>query len=78
MEGKVYYLSADTITDEEGMSYYVARIKPENAYLGQPEQKLPIRVGMTVDADILTDKNTVLQYLFKPIRRGLGRALGEG
>ncbi|MCW8963472.1 MAG: HlyD family type I secretion periplasmic adaptor subunit [Gammaproteobacteria bacterium] len=78
LEGEVYFLSADTITDEEGMSYYVARIKPVHSFLGKPEQKLPIRVGMTVDADILTDKNTVLQYLFKPIRRGLGRALGEG
>jgi len=78
LEGEVFFLSADTITDEDGMSYFIARIKPKKSYLGKPEEKLRIRVGMTADADILTDKNTILQYLFKPIRRGLGRALGEG
>ena len=77
LEGNVVFISADTITNEEGMSYFIARIKPDRPYLGQPEEQLPIRVGMTVDADILTDKNTILQYLFKPIRRGLGRSLGE-
>jgi len=77
LEGTVQFLSADTITNEEGISYFIARIKPANPYLGKPEEKLAIRVGMTAEADILTDKNTILQYLLKPIRRGLGRSLGE-
>ena len=32
---------------------------------------------MTVDADIITAKKTILEYLMKPINRGLERALKE-
>jgi len=78
LEGRVNFLSADTVTNEDGESFFIARIKPVRAFLGQQEGLLPIKVGMTVEADILTDKKTILQYIFKPIRRGLGRALGEG
>ena len=76
--GKVNFISADTITTEEGESFFVVRIKPEKAYMGPQESPLPIGVGMTVEADILTDKKTILQYIMKPIRRGLQRSLSEG
>jgi adhesin transport system membrane fusion protein len=75
--GEVQFLSADTVTNEEGESYYIARIKPERDFLGLPVKPLPIRVGMTAEADIITDKKTVLEYLLKPINRGLQRALSE-
>jgi adhesin transport system membrane fusion protein len=78
LEGNVYFLSADTVTNEEGESFFIARIKPVQPYLGSKEKPLPIGVGMTAEADILTDKKTILQYIFKPIRRGLQRALSEG
>ena len=78
LEGEVHFISADTITNEEGESFFVVRIKPVRSYFGSKENPLPIGVGMTVEADILTDKRTILQYIFKPIRRGLQRALSEG
>ena len=77
LDAKVQFLSADTITDADGNSYYVARLEPEKAYLGPQGASLPIRVGMTVEADIITGKKTILQYLLKPINRGLGKALRE-
>ncbi|TNG02989.1 MAG: HlyD family type I secretion periplasmic adaptor subunit [Gammaproteobacteria bacterium] len=78
LEGEVHFISADTITNEEGESFFVVRIKPVRSYFGSEQNPLPIGVGMTVEADILTDKRTILQYIFKPIRRGLQRALSEG
>ncbi|HEY5701332.1 MAG TPA: HlyD family type I secretion periplasmic adaptor subunit [Gammaproteobacteria bacterium] len=78
IEGTVRFLSADTVTDEDGRSYYIARIKPAKAYFGHANRPLPIRVGMTAEADIITDKRTVLQYLMKPITRGAQRAFREG
>ena len=78
LEGKVQFISADTITTEEGESFFVVRIKPAKPYMGSEESPLPIGVGMTVEADILTDKKTILQYIMKPIRRGLQRSLSEG
>ena len=77
IEGVVHFLSADTVTNENGVSYYIARIKPKRDYLGRKARPLPVRVGMTVEADVITDKKTVLEYLLKPINRGLQRALSE-
>lgn len=77
LKGLVSFVSADTVTDEEGVSYYVARVRPEKPYLGHESQSLPIKVGMTSEADIITDKKTILEYLLKPISRGLDRALQE-
>lgn len=78
INGKVQFLSADTITDEQGNSYYIARIRPEKTYFGHKSRPLPIRIGMTAEADIITNKQTVLQYLMKPINRGVQRAFREG
>ncbi len=77
IEGEVIFLSADTVTNEEGESFFISRIKPTRTFVEHQASKLHIRVGMTVEADILTDKKTILQYLFKPIGRGLQRALRE-
>ncbi len=77
IEGEVIFLSADTVTNEEGESFFISRIKPARTFVEHQASKLPIRVGMTAEVDILTDKKTILQYLFKPIGRGLQRALRE-
>jgi adhesin transport system membrane fusion protein len=77
LSGKVSFVSADTITDDEGNSYYVVRVQPDQAYIGKEDQNLPIKVGMTSEADIITDKKSILAYLLKPINRGLEKALTE-
>ena len=77
LRGIVSFVSADTVTDEEGVSYYVARVRPEKAYLGVKSSPMAIKVGMTSETDIITDKKTILEYLLKPIHRGLARALRE-
>jgi adhesin transport system membrane fusion protein len=78
LEGEVDFLSADTVTNEDGESFFIARVRPGREYLGIASKKLPIRVGMTAEADIITDKKTILEYLMKPISRGLEKALSEG
>jgi len=78
VKGIVAFVSADTITDDEGMSYYLARIRPEKPYLGHESKQMPIKVGMASEVDIITAKKTILEYLLKPINRGLERALKEG
>lgn len=75
--GELAFVSADTITNEDGESFYLARVRPDRAYLGPAAQPLPIKVGMTAEVDILTGKKTILEYVMKPIARGMGNALGE-
>lgn len=77
LKGIVSFVSADTVTDDEGMSYYVARVRPERPYLGVKSKPMLIKVGMASETDIITDKKTILEYLLKPIHRGLERALRE-
>ena len=77
LEGEVSFVSADTITNEDGESFFVVRIKPSKDYLGHEAKPLPIKVGMTVEADIVTSKKTILEFLMEPVHRGLDKALRE-
>ncbi len=77
LQGIVTFVSADTITNEDGESYFLVRVKPNRLYLGSQSDELPIRVGMTAEADIITDKKTILSYLTEPVHRGIDKALRE-
>ncbi len=77
LQGKVKFVSADTITNDDGVSFFLVRVKPDKNYLGHESSPLPIKIGMTVDADIITDKKSILSYLMNPVHRGLNKALGE-
>lgn len=77
LRGKVIWVSADTIKDEKGESFYLVRVKTDKSYLGNDKRKLEIMVGMTVEVDILTGKKTVLNYLMKPILKAKSNALTE-
>jgi len=77
LKGIVTFVSADTVTDEEGETYYLLRVKPVKSFLGATQGELPIRVGMTAEADIITDKKTILSYLTEPVHRGINKALRE-
>lgn len=77
MEARLDFISADTITDDKGQSFFVVRLKPGTRALRFGDQQLPVRVGMTAEVDIVTGKRTLLQYLLKPVNRALGNALHE-
>jgi len=77
LEGSVVRISADTITDEEGNSFYIARIKTDKNHLGTKDAPLYLMPGMTSSADIIVGKHTVLDYLLKPIIKAKDTALRE-
>lgn len=77
LEGELRFVGADTVTDEKGNTFYVARLKPVRSYIGPESRPLPIKVGMTSSVDILTGKKTILEYLLKPVYRATANALGE-
>ena len=77
LKAKVEQISADTITDEEGDSYYMVRVRTDESALITPRGQLPIIPGMLTEVDILTGKKTVLEYLLKPILRANERAMRE-
>ncbi|ACZ11825.1 HlyD family type I secretion periplasmic adaptor subunit [Sulfurospirillum deleyianum] len=77
LAGKVVFISADTITNERGETYYIVHIKTDKNHLGTVEKPLELMVGMTTSVDILTGKKTVLDYLLKPILKAKHNALRE-
>ncbi len=77
LQGIVSFVSADTVTSDDGESFFVVRVKPGKTFLGARAGELPIKIGMTVEADIITDKKTILSYLTEPVHRGIDKALRE-
>jgi len=75
LDGEVEQISADTLVDEQGNTYYIAEVRTDSAFLGNEEK--PIIPGMMADVHVLTGKRTVLQYLLKPILRARENAFVE-
>ncbi len=77
LDGRVEHISADTITDDRGESFYLIRVRTDRNYLGTEEEPLAIIPGMTAEVDILTGRKTVLDYLLKPVLEARYNALRE-
>ncbi len=71
-------ISADTILDDQGTSFYLLRGRTdETERRGQDGEPLPIMPGMIAEVDILTGKKTVLEYLMKPFIKARHKAMRE-
>jgi adhesin transport system membrane fusion protein len=78
LKGKVTLVSADTVTDDEGNSFYLIQARTNKNYLKDKSgKKLQIKVGMTAQVDIITGKKTVLDYILKPINKAKQNAFKE-
>ncbi len=77
LDARLEHISADSITDEQGNSYYLVRLRTDRNYLGPETNPLPIIPGMVASVDILTGKKTILAYLLKPVLRAKYMALRE-
>lgn len=77
LKGEVVQISPDTVTDKEGHSYYVVRLRTDKNYLGSVQHPMLIIPGMVATVDIITGKKSILSYLLKPIIRAKAEALRE-
>ncbi|MRI34739.1 HlyD family type I secretion periplasmic adaptor subunit [Endozoicomonas sp. OPT23] len=77
LEGQVQHISADTITDEEGKSYYLVRVETDKSNLDKTGDTRPVIPGMVATVDIITGKKTLLAYLLKPVLRAKQLAFTE-
>ena len=77
LDGTVEQISADTIVDERGESFYRVRVRTERSSLGTDADPLAIIPGMTAEVDVITGEKTVLDYILKPILRARSNALRE-
>ncbi|WP_439888932.1 HlyD family type I secretion periplasmic adaptor subunit [Pseudomonas sp. MBLB4123] len=77
MKANLELISADTITDEEGNSFYLIQVRTDKSHLGSDEQPLLIIPGMIATVDIITGEKSVLDYLLKPVLKARAEALRE-
>jgi len=77
LDAEVEHISADTILDERGESFYLIRVRTKSNSLGTESEPLPIIPGMLAQVDILTGKKTILHYLMKPVLRARVESLRE-
>jgi len=82
LEGKVIYISGDTIVEDNPKggedTFYQAHIAlpliPFQTSIGKEVEIIP---GMTAQVDIKTGKRSVITYLMKPIVKTLSNSFGE-
>ena len=68
LEGTVEFLSADTITDKKGNSFYLARIRTKtNTITDKKGIAHTIIPGMKTEVNIVLDKKSIFTYILKPM-----------
>ncbi|MFD2208104.1 HlyD family type I secretion periplasmic adaptor subunit [Kiloniella antarctica] len=77
LKGKLERISASTIKDEEGESFYRVYLRTEDNKIVSKGKELEIIPGMTANVEILTGKKTVMDYLLKPILKARDSAMRE-
>ena len=75
LEGKVHWVSADRHEDAEGY-YFIAELRVDKDQLDSIPQ-VHLSSGMPAEAILITDKRTIVDYLFEPLLRGISRSLRE-
>ena len=74
LKASVEHISADTVVDENGVPFYIVRVRTYESSMGEGK---PIIPGMVAEVDILTGKKSILHYLLKPLFRAKQYALTE-
>ncbi|WP_339083424.1 HlyD family type I secretion periplasmic adaptor subunit [Pseudomonas sp. TMP9] len=77
LKAELEQIGADTVTDDDGNSFYEIKLRTNKSHLGTAERPLLIIPGMVASVDIITGKKSVLSYLLKPIIRARAEALRE-
>ncbi len=77
LPGEVADISADSITDEKGNSFYRVKVRTKVTTLKHDGQELPIIPGMIATVDVLTGERTVMEYMLKPLMKTVDSAMRE-
>ena len=77
MQAEVARVGADAVVDEKGESYFEVQLSAARDQLKLHDKALAVTPGMPVEAGILTGQRSVMQYLMKPVLRGIQGALQE-
>lgn len=78
LDGRVVQVSADSIYDEQTKeAYFNVIVETDRAFLQSGTAQLPITPGMVCEAEIITGRKSILNYLLKPVLKARGDAMRE-
>jgi adhesin transport system membrane fusion protein len=77
LSGTVTWIASDTYLNAEGQALYRVHIRLDDSFVGADNQELPLLPGMEASVDVLTNRQSILAYLLKPVRRAFNDALKE-
>ena len=77
LDAVVERVGADAIPDDKGEPYFEIQLTAARDQLKLHGKPLAITPGMPLDVGVLTGQRSVMQYLLKPVLRGLQGSLQE-
>lgn len=75
IDGRVMYVSGDSIQPQQGDPYFIAHVRTNKTCVEFRGKVLPVIPGMMATVDVITGQKTVLDYLLKPVNKVRQRAL---
>ena len=77
MTGKVEKISPDSFQDKKGNIFYKVRVTADHPSLQHDGKDFPLKSGMTANVNIISNKQTVMDYILKPFKKTFSNALQE-
>jgi HlyD family secretion protein len=78
LTGHLTYVSADRQTDPQGASFFLVRAVLDSAEMTPGSAGMPLlAAGMPAEVFVLGERRTVLDYLLRPLRDSMRRALRD-
>jgi adhesin transport system membrane fusion protein len=77
LDGKLIRIGANSTSDSEGNTFFEIEVRTERNYLGTAEHPFPITPGMVAEVQIVTGKQTIMEYILKPVLRARDVAMRE-
>jgi RTX toxin transport system membrane fusion protein len=77
LNGKVMFVSSDSVTHPELGLVFPARINLSTYHILVEQSKTPLQAGMSVTVEILTGKRRIIDYILSPLQEYQSEALRE-
>lgn len=77
LNGKVTMVSPTSTTNAAGQTSYQVKVSLNQRQLGEKPGERPLMSGMVVNADIITDRQSVMHYLLRPIFAAFAKSFSE-
>ena len=69
VQGTIIYVSPDAQSDEQSGSYYKVVIAPEQTSIVARGRSIPLRPGVALTADIVTERKSILSLILAPFSK---------